>query len=262
MSETQFAYDVSISYSHADETWVQGTLLKFLEDNGLKVCIDFRDFQVGEPNIKAMERAVLTSRKTILVLTPAYLASNWTEFENLMLQTLDPINQQRRLTPLLKEKCDLPPRLGMLTYVDFVAPRDWNFAWNRLLSAIKSTAQPPVNVPPPPPQPAPTPATILKPTELSVRFISQNDTAPFSCRCFGSTQASRRIPLNSCHRLTTPRWTICVGTSNLFPCGPRVPITNARNALRMRWRVGDTRCWNPSRVIAMPRGYGNNLWMA
>ena len=41
MSEhEEYRYDVFVSYSHADETWVTGTLLPRLEAVGLRVCID------------------------------------------------------------------------------------------------------------------------------------------------------------------------------------------------------------------------------
>ncbi len=131
-----FDYDVFISYSSADKTWVRGELLSALEQAGLRVCIDFRDFQPGAPSVTEMERAVQTSRRTLLVLTPAYLASAWTEFEALMLQTLDAANRQRRLIPLLLERCDLPVRIGYLTYVNFVDPDDPAWAWTQLLTAL------------------------------------------------------------------------------------------------------------------------------
>jgi tetratricopeptide (TPR) repeat protein len=132
-----FDYDVFISYSSADEDWVRGELLARLRNKGSRVCIDYRDFRPGAPSIKEMERAVVTSAKTILVLTPNYLNSKWAEFENLMLQTLDPANQELRLIPLLKEKCDLPLRIKYMTYVDFTDAGNLDFAWSRLLNAIK-----------------------------------------------------------------------------------------------------------------------------
>ncbi len=134
--ETKFAYDVFISYSSKDKDWVRGELLKRLEAAGLRVCIDSRDFQPGAPSVKEMERAVVTSRKTLLILTPDYLASAWAEFEELMLATLDPANRRRRLIPLLKAKCDLPLHINYLTYVNFVDPEDWGWAWTQLLTAL------------------------------------------------------------------------------------------------------------------------------
>ena len=146
---TKFDYDVFISYSHADQDWVRGELLKRLEDGGLRVRIDFRDFRPGAPSVKEIERALLTSCKTLLVLTPDYLASAWTEFEALMLQTLDPANQNLRLIPLLKARCDLPLRLKYLTYLNFVDPDDWEWAWRQLLTALGAL---PVLAPPGPPR--------------------------------------------------------------------------------------------------------------
>jgi len=130
------AYDVFISYSSQDRKWVRDELLKQLEARGLKACVDLRDFQRGAPTVKEIERALQTSRKTLLILTPAYLESGWTEFETLILQTLDPANRDLRLIPLLKEKCDLPPRIKYLTYVDFTTPEDVDIAWTQLLTAL------------------------------------------------------------------------------------------------------------------------------
>ncbi|HLF25255.1 MAG TPA: toll/interleukin-1 receptor domain-containing protein [Anaerolineae bacterium] len=148
-TDAAFQYDVFISYSSQDKDWVRGELLHALEQRGLRVLIDFRDFRPGAPSIKEIERAILISRKTLLILTPDYLASQWTEFENLLLQTLEPSNQNLRLIPLLKAKCDLPLRLRMLTYVNFVDPDDWDSAWRQLFTALGA----------PPLQDAPTPET-------------------------------------------------------------------------------------------------------
>jgi tetratricopeptide (TPR) repeat protein len=149
MSEDrEFEYDVFISYSHDDQAWVVGELLPRLEGAGLDVCIDYRDFEPGAPSVTEMEQAVVTSRKTVLVLTPAYLESAWAEFEALMLQTLDPGARKRRLIPLRKEKCDLPLRIGYLTYVDFAEPPDMEIAWVQLLTALGA---PPVQEAPPEP---------------------------------------------------------------------------------------------------------------
>ena len=81
MNDSDYLYDAFISYSHADKQWVHEWLLRCLEDAGLHVCIDFRDFDVGVPSLVNMERAVDNSRHTLLVLTAAWVESEWTEFE-------------------------------------------------------------------------------------------------------------------------------------------------------------------------------------
>ncbi|MDL1912892.1 TIR domain-containing protein, partial [Chloroflexi bacterium CFX6] len=109
----------------------------------MKVCIDFRDFKAGKPAIKNMRDGILESRHTLLVLTEAYLASGWTEFESLLSQTLDPANRKTRVVPMLKEKCKLPLEISYLTHVNFFDPDDWDVAWKQLLEALDSPVTPP-----------------------------------------------------------------------------------------------------------------------
>ena len=134
-------YDVFISYNTQDKHWVRGELLTTLEAAGLRVGIDFRDFRPGAPTLTEIERLAEASARTPLVLTPAYVASEWTEFETLLLQTFDPVNKDLRLIPLRKAPCEIPKRLKIFTYVDFADPDDWEFTWRRLLTALGKPPQ-------------------------------------------------------------------------------------------------------------------------
>jgi tetratricopeptide (TPR) repeat protein len=142
MAETDFKYDVFVSYSSANKEWVRKTFVPILEKAGLKVCDYYRDFDPGAPIVKEMERAILESRKTILILSPAYLQSGWTEFENLMLQTLDAANQDRRLLPVIYEKCDLPLRFRYMNCINFDKPDDVEIEWQRLSRVLGVTLSP------------------------------------------------------------------------------------------------------------------------
>lgn len=136
------AYDVFLSYSHRDATWVRSVLLPKLEADGLRTCIDVRDFALGAPLITEIERAVNQSRKTLLVLTPEYLASEWAEFENILVATLDPAARARRLLPLLLKPADLPLRIRALNYLDFSQGADEAFLWQRLVASLRTDAAP------------------------------------------------------------------------------------------------------------------------
>lgn len=184
--DQQFSYDVFISYSTQDREWVRGELLPRLEASGLKACIDYRDFGVGAPIATEIERALLTSRKTLLVLSPTYLGSDWTAFENVMLQTLDPINRTRRLIPLRKAKCDLPLRIAYLIYVDFAEPDDVQFAWERLLNALGTPDTHTASTPPPvaPSQTASTTASALDVNELRQKLIERCSLGDLKDLCF------------------------------------------------------------------------------
>jgi hypothetical protein len=149
-TEADYAYDVFISYSHHDEAWVTGTLLPRLEEAGLHVCIDLRDFIAGKPALVNMQDAVKHSRHTLLVLTPAWVESEWTFYESLLTRTKDPAGLQRRTVPLRLQSCEIPEFISMLTWVDFTRP-DWlKVAWTQLLTALGA---PPVQQAPPIPAP-------------------------------------------------------------------------------------------------------------
>jgi len=147
--QTEYEFDVFISYSSRDKVWVRGELLTRIEQAGLKAFIDFRDFTRGAPSIKECERGVLKCRKTLLILTPSYIESEWCEFEGVMAQTLSPANRDLRLIPLLKAKCDMPLRIGALTHIDFTDGADIDLASRQLLTALGA---PPVPLPPKAPE--------------------------------------------------------------------------------------------------------------
>jgi hypothetical protein len=54
--------------------------------------IDFRDSTRGALSIAECERGVVKCRKTLAVLTPGYIESEWTKIEAAMAQTLSPAN--------------------------------------------------------------------------------------------------------------------------------------------------------------------------
>jgi hypothetical protein len=128
--------DVFISYSSRDKEWVRGELLTRIEQAGLKAFIDYRDFIRGAPSISECERGVVESRKTLLVLTPNYIESEWGEIENVMAQTLSPANRDLRIIPLLKADCKKPIRIAALTHIDFTEDADQELAWRQLLTAL------------------------------------------------------------------------------------------------------------------------------
>jgi hypothetical protein len=153
-SEDEFKYNVFISYSHKDEEWVVDTLLPTLEKTGLKVCIDFRDFVPGKPSRHNMRDACKESAYTLLVMTPAWLASEWTEFESLLAFLHDPSGNRQRTIPILLEKCDMPEDIRIFTYIDFTRKDREDVEWQRLFKAL--------NV-----------ATGLKPKEINILHSEQ-----------------------------------------------------------------------------------------
>jgi hypothetical protein len=141
--QTEYQYDVFISYSHNDHAWVHDELLPRLEGAGLRVCIDECDFEIGVPSLVNMERAVDNSRHTLAVLTPAWVESRWTEFESLLVGGADPAGRAGRLLPLMLQPCQPPRRIAMLTYADFTQPDSRTDQFRRLLKQLQSTSMAP-----------------------------------------------------------------------------------------------------------------------
>jgi hypothetical protein len=141
MARAKFDYDVFISYSHKDEDWVRGTLLPTLEKQGLKVCIDYRDFAAGKAAVLNMQEASARSRHTLLVLTSNWLSSEWTLYESLLSRSEDPAGLERRTIPLMVKRCTPPPFLSLLTWVDFSDPKREKEAWQSLFRALNKKVE-------------------------------------------------------------------------------------------------------------------------
>jgi TIR domain len=108
-----FDYDVFVSYRRAepDRAWVHGRLVPRLCADGLLVCIDDDSFRLGAPLVLEMERAVQASRYTLAVLTSQYVASSFTELENVLAEHLGLERTERRLVVVMREL--MRPRLSM-----------------------------------------------------------------------------------------------------------------------------------------------------
>jgi hypothetical protein len=108
-------YDAFVSYRRVmpDREWVEQVLVPKLETLGLKLCLAHRDFRLGAPRIREMERAVEASRYTLAVLTPRYLEGTFEEFQTLLAQHQSLEAHAPRFIPLMRDDCR--PALGIRT---------------------------------------------------------------------------------------------------------------------------------------------------
>ena len=143
--KTDYAYDVFISHSPQDEKWVEEWLQPRLERAGLRVAASYRDFVTGTPTLENIERCVRTSRRTLVVLTPEWIKSEWNAFEALLLRSADPAARARKLLPVLLKPCDLPDFIAALTMADLTVERHWEKRLKRLTRDIADTV--PVSFP-------------------------------------------------------------------------------------------------------------------
>ena len=123
---SSYEYDVFISYRqrNPDMEWVRSILVPALDRAELKVFVDYRSFRLGDAIVTSMARAVDVSRFTVIVMSPSYFESNFTEFERIMAQHLGLEQSQRRLIGLMLAKCDLPAELRPFLWLDVSAVKD------------------------------------------------------------------------------------------------------------------------------------------
>ncbi|XP_076116072.1 toll-like receptor 4 [Mytilus galloprovincialis] len=80
--QRMYMYDVFVSYADEDQTFVHNTLLHKLEkDGGIQLCLHKRNFLPGNDIATNITSAIHNSRKTMVIMSPYYLASYWCMFE-------------------------------------------------------------------------------------------------------------------------------------------------------------------------------------
>ncbi|OWF36139.1 neurogenic locus notch homolog protein 2-like [Mizuhopecten yessoensis] len=98
-------WDAFVSYKSADidQKFVLNTLFPKLEKElGFTLCLHHRDFLPGETIANNIINAIDNSRRTILILTPRYVTSEFTRFEYQVAQH-EMLKRKHKIIPILLE---------------------------------------------------------------------------------------------------------------------------------------------------------------
>ena len=126
-------FDAFLCYSKHDRDWVK-MLLKGLEERKYRCCVDFRDFLVGAYIVDNIYKAINTSRKTIAVLSPDFVESEYCKHE---LQTALSFQIQHQVIPILIRPCEVPPFLqDNITYLEWCQPDVSPYFWEHLARSL------------------------------------------------------------------------------------------------------------------------------
>lgn len=141
--ENDFRYDVYISYvdKEPDATWVWDSLLPRLEQADLRIAVSGDTETPGVARIVNIEQGITQSKRTIVVLSEAYLTDNIAEFENVIVQTIGIQEGSYRLLPVKITSISpnlLPKRLSMLTTLDLAHAYRLEREFNRLIKALQA----------------------------------------------------------------------------------------------------------------------------
>jgi protein toll len=135
-------YDVFLSYSHEDEAWVEQVLAAGLENpseggEGMqyRCCIHTRDWKVGEMIPDQIIQSVESSRRTLIVLSKAYVDSMWTKLEFRAAHTQALQDKTQRVILVVRDQDviadkesmeeDLQRYISLNTYLDCEDPWFW-----------------------------------------------------------------------------------------------------------------------------------------
>ncbi|MBV8887808.1 MAG: TIR domain-containing protein, partial [Chroococcidiopsidaceae cyanobacterium CP_BM_RX_35] len=162
-------YDLFISYADADRAWVEGYLLDALKQAGVHYHSEAA-FALGTVRLLEFERAIQQSRRTLLVISPAYIADCSEQFFASLAQCYGLDTATWPVIPLILHPVELPPRLSVLVKLNATNPDEWEEAVARLCADVQRP------VPDSLPQPAcPYPGMVPFSEDMSDRFFGRNE---------------------------------------------------------------------------------------
>ncbi|MGI5525106.1 TIR domain-containing protein [Micromonospora sp. CA-259024] len=144
MARTDTRYDVFLSYSDADRDFAHRLYdalrrSKFRRRR-LRVFFAPTAITVGESIPGAISQALDRSGCLVAVITPAWLASEWTRLESDVVVWRDPAANHRLLLPLLLKTTAMPSLLSRIKYLDVREGRDLDEIMPDLIAAIRWSA--------------------------------------------------------------------------------------------------------------------------
>lgn len=139
MRQTKYEYDAFISHAVEDKIPIANELCAKLESAGLRIWYSGKELGVGDSIEKTIEKGLHRSRYGIVILSPTYLAKNWTirEFYTLLAKEIE---EQKVILPVLYNVTvdDLKNKdLLMADRFAVNADRGLDFVVSKLVSEIK-----------------------------------------------------------------------------------------------------------------------------
>lgn len=136
--ERQQEWDVFVSHSRINKQWVRESVAEW-RAKGLRIFFDEDSIQPGEDIVTAIERGLTSSRKVVLILSPASVNSNWVALEQSIALFEDIDEARERIIPVLLEPIDrsqLKISIRKLNAVDLTDPSSRAREYERLLKAL------------------------------------------------------------------------------------------------------------------------------
>ena len=147
--DDESSYDVFISYAGDDSGWVNGYLLPRLTGAGIK-CLTTAGFLAGRPTVREFERAVRSSRKILLIVSPYFLAEGTAELVTILGHSYGLETRTWPVIPLYLRPVSsdrVPILLRAIEGLDATEPADWHEVTNRLCRDFERPIVPAETIP-------------------------------------------------------------------------------------------------------------------
>lgn len=137
--DNRIKYSAFVSHAHEDQDIVENELIPMLENDSFKLCVHYRDWEVGRFVPDQIVDSVKASHRTIILVTQHYLDSDWCHlefkivFENTVNKLKKPIIIFFEGMTVKKLAPRFQAHVSMYTYIE---RRDPNF-WKRLNYALR-----------------------------------------------------------------------------------------------------------------------------
>lgn len=128
--------DFFVSYTSADKAWAEW-IGYVLEEEGFTVVIQAWDFRPGSNFVLEMQAAATEADRTIMVLSPDYLKSQFASPEWAAAFAQDPQGLKRKLVPIMVRQCQPSGLLSSVVRISLVE-EDESAARKRLLDGVSS----------------------------------------------------------------------------------------------------------------------------
>lgn len=141
-SETEYKYDVFISYSSKDRKVVR-KVAERLKKEGLRVWFDAWTLKPGDSVPSKIEEGLESSRILVLCMSANAFGSDWAQLESGTFRFRDPLNKNRRLIPLRLDDAPIKGSLAQFRYITW-HPDDRKQSYEKLLEACRLGVKPKV----------------------------------------------------------------------------------------------------------------------
>jgi hypothetical protein len=135
-------FDVFLSFSREDEEFAEEVRSRLTTQAHMRVFVPSDDLMPGKVFSEQIADMIKSGcRKTIILLSPNYLESEWCSYEARMALHVSPDCKKHNLIPILFRSCQVPRFLEHIYYLDY--PRYHSnpdscqkFFWARLFRAV------------------------------------------------------------------------------------------------------------------------------